>query len=256
MYKLKYAISDCLVMANRSIKHMIRNFELVINVLVLPIVLLLLFVLVFGGAMNVGDAKYIDYVAAGVIVLCITQCSAISAVSITTDVKQGIFERFKSMPVFRPSIIAGHFASSLIKCVFTAIVLVAVSFMIGFKTKADFNQWLLIVGIIVLYSVAITLISIFIGLIANSPDGATGYAYILNVLPYLSSAFAPTETMSDKVKVFVENQPLTHVIDALRELFLGSYNWESIKLALIWILGLMLASLFIIYIAFRRRIKS
>ena len=255
MFNIKQKLSDCSVMTNRALKHILRNPENFTIVLILPIVLLLLFVFVFGGAMDTGEIKYIDYVASGVIVLCITQCSAITAVAVTSDIQNGIVERFKSLPIYRPSILVGYFISSMLKNIMTSAVLFAVAFMAGLKVKADFGQWLTIVGILILFSMVLTLVSMFIGLITKNPDAATGYGFIMNVLPYLSSAFAPTDSMNKVVKAFVENQPLTHVIDSVRFLFLGTYDEDSLKLTFIWLVGLFIAFSLAVLVVFKKKMR-
>ena len=201
--------------------------------------MMLLFVYLFGGAMNVGDVDYVNYVVPGVIVLSIGYCAAVTAVSINTDMTRGIIDRFRSMPISQSSILTGHVLASVARNYLSTILVTAVAVAIGFRPVAGFMEWVIVAGILLLYMLVITWFAVLFGLIAKTADGAGTFSFFILFFPYLSSGFVPTDTMPMVLRVVSENQPLTPIIESLRSLLMHSAADEHLLPAVLWCVGLL-----------------
>lgn len=216
----RHVLSDAATMIVRSLRLATRDPDSLIVSLVLPIMILLLFVNVFGGALQVGTA-YVQYATPGVILLCAGYGAANTAIAVQQDSSGGIIDRFRSMPIASATFLVGHVVASVVKnFVMTAITL-GVAFMIGFRADAGAAQWLAAAAILSLYVLAITWAATFVGVLVRSPDAAGAFAFVMLLLPYASSAFVPPETMPAWLRGFAEHQPVTPVIESLRGLLTG-----------------------------------
>ncbi len=209
------------VFIRRSILHSLRTPDQLIMAIALPTILMLLFVWVFGGAIQ-HDGGYVDYVVPGIILLCAGYGAASTAVDVAHDMTAGIIDRFRTMPMRASAVITGHVVASLLRNIVATAVVIGVGVAVGFRPHADVGQWLAVAGLVALYILVITFLFAAIGLAASSPDAANGYGFILMFLPYLSSAFVPVDTMPGWLQWVAEHQPLTPIIETIRGLLLDT----------------------------------
>ncbi|EGG36732.1 ABC transporter permease [Paenibacillus sp. HGF5] len=230
------------VFIGRSLRHSIRNAEAMITAMVLPIMLMLLFTYVFGGALD-PSGQYVNYVVPGIILLCAGFGSSSTAVDVSQDMTNGIIDRFRTMPIQSLSVITGHVVASLARNMLATGVVIAVALLVGFRPSAGLMDWLLAIGLIALFIFAFTWLYAAIGLVAGSPAAASSYGFILLFLPYLSSAFVPTETMPAWLQGIASNQPITPVIESIRGLLTGGSIQDQIGWAIGWCLFILIGSM-------------
>ena len=235
-------LRDTYVLLGRSLRHIVRSPDTIITTAVTPIVMLLMFVYVFGGAIDTGGVTYVNYLLPGILLITVASGVAYTALRLFTDVSGGIFERFQSMPIARSAVLWGHVVTSLIANLISLVLVVLVALAIGFRSGAGILAWLAVLGIIVLFTLALTWLAVIPGLTATSPDGAGAFAYPLLFLPFVSSAFVPTDSMPGPVRWFAEHQPVTSIVDTIRGLYaeqpVGSHLW----IALAWCVGLLVVA--------------
>ncbi len=242
--QLKNNLSDTQVMIGRRLRHSFRSVDTIITVIAMPVMIMLMFVYVFGGAMKTGSIKYINYVLPGIILMTISSGVAYTAVGLNMDITSGFFDRFRSMPIAESSILTGHVLTSLVFSSFSSVVVVIVAFIMGFRASAGITDVLLIIGILLLYTLTTTWLAVMFGLMAKTAEGAGIFAYPLIFLPFVSSAFAPTETMPGPLRVFAENQPVTHIVNAVRALIDGKPIGNDAMIAVLWCLVILVAAYF------------
>jgi ABC-2 type transport system permease protein len=233
---------DVTTLLGRSLRHVLRSPDTIITSAITPIVMLLLFVYVFGGAIETGDVSYVNYLLPGILLITVASGVAYTSLRMHTDLAGGIFERFRSMPIARTAFLWGHVVTSLIANLVSIVLVVLVAIAIGFRSGAGVAAWLAVLGIVVLVTLAFTWLAVSAGLAAKSAEGAGAFAYPLLFLPFISSAFVPTTTMPGPVRWFAEHQPITSIVNTLRNLVaeesLGTDGW----LAVGWSVGLLLAA--------------
>jgi len=255
MYKRSYLnnISDCKTMASRSIKHIFRNVDTLIMTLVIPISILLVFTYLFGGAVNVGlDIKYINYVVPGILILSVGYSASTTSIGINSDFQKGIIDRFRSMPIARSSFLIGHIIAALIRNVITTILVIGFAFIIGFRTDASFNDWIIIIIILILFALMITSLAAMFGLLASSPDGAGVFGFVMMFLPYLTSAFVPLESMPKVLQKFSRYQPIGVVVDTIKH-YLLDFEGGNITVSIIWCFSIALIAIVISTIIYMRK---
>ncbi|WP_459550127.1 ABC transporter permease [Nocardia sp. X0981] len=243
-------------MMGRNIRHTLRSPDALISTLALPIMILLMFVYVFGGAMDVGNSAFVDYVVPGIILLCASFGAATTAVGISVDITEGIVDRFRTMAISRSAFLTGHVAESLLRNTAATAVVVGVALVIGFRPTADPLRWLAAAALLALLVLALSWVSACFGLIASSPEAANGFTIFAMFLPYISSAFVPPETMPNWLRGFAEHQPVTPVIETLRALLVGTPMGNSAVLALAWWGGIAVVAYLTALILFRRRTRN
>lgn len=249
-----HAYADTVALTGRSLRHISRSVDTIITTALTPIALLLLFVYVFGGAIEAGGASYVDYLLPGIMLIAIASGIAYTAVRLFTDMQSGIFERFHSMPITRSSVLWAHVLTSLVANGITVAIIVVVGLAMGFRTAAGVGAWLAVAGILALFTLALTWLAVIAGLTAKSVDGAAGFSYPLIFLPFISSAFVPTETMPGPVRWFAENQPVTSIVDTIQHLFAGEPVGSDIWVALGWCVGVLVVAYLGAMAAYRRRV--
>ncbi|WP_433665191.1 ABC transporter permease [Nocardia sp. CA-128927] len=242
-------------MLSRNLRHTVRSPDTMLMTIALPVTILLMFVYVFGGAMNVGGA-YIDYVVPGIILLCAGFGSATTAVSLATDLTNGIIDRFRSMAIARSSVLTGHVVESVLRNLITTTLVILVAVAIGFRPTGDPLRWLAAYGIIVMYVLAMSWLAAVFGLLAKNPEAANACTFFFMFLPYVSSAFVPPESMPSALHWFAENQPVTPVIETMRGLLMGTPIGNSALLAVLWCGGIALAGYLAAGVLFRRRTRD
>jgi len=249
-----HVLGDSTVMLGRSIKHVSRSLDTIITVTIMPIAFLLLFRYVFGGAIQAGSGDYTNYLMPGVLLIAIASGISYTGFRLFNDMKSGIFERFHSMPIARSSVLWGHVLTSMVANAISVVVIVLVGLGIGFRTSAGVLAWLAVAGILALFTLALTWLAIVAGLSASTPDGASAFSYPLIFLPFISSAFVPTETMPGPVRAFAENQPVTAIVNSIRALFDQRPVGDDIWTALAWCAGILVIAYAFAMAAYRRRI--
>jgi ABC-2 type transport system permease protein len=217
----------------------------------LPIIFLLLFVYVFGGTLGAGlggasggRAEYINYVTPGIILLTVSGAATSTAVSVAMDMTEGIVARFRTMAIFRPSILTGHVLSSMIGTLLGMTVVIGVALLIGFRPTATPVEWLAAAGILALLVFAITWLAVALGLLAKNPEGASNFPMPLTLLPFLGSGFVPTDSMPTWLRWFAEYQPFTPVMETLRGLLLGTEIGNSAVISIAWYTGITVVCFF------------
>ena len=246
---------DTAVLTKRSLRHITRSLDTIITTSIMPIAFMLLFVYVFGGAINTGPGtgSYVDYLLPGILLITIASGISYTAFRLFLDMKSGIFERFSSMPIARSSVLWAHVLTSPVANLASLGVVVIVALVMGFRADAGVLPWLAILGILVLFTLALTWLAVIPGLTATTVDGASAFAYPLIFLPFISSAFVPTESMPGPVRVFAENQPVTSIVDAIRSLLTGQPVGSDIWFALAWCVGILVVAYLAAMVVYRRR---
>jgi ABC-2 type transport system permease protein len=245
-------MSDALTMSGRCVRLSMRHLDALITSLMLPVMLMLLFVYLFGGAIHTG-MHYVTYVVPGVILLCAGFGSATTAVSVSQDMSGGIVDRLRSLDVGGASVLAGHVAASVVRNVASALLVLAVALAIGFRPTADPLAWLAVAGLLLVFVVAISWLAAAIGLLAKSPEAANGFTFFVMFLPYASSAFVPVDTMPSWLQGFAEHQPVTPIIETVRGLLLDTPVGNEPWVALAWCAGILAVSIAASGVLFARR---
>ena len=236
----KHFFSDMGVMLGRSMRHILRSMDTIITVTIMPIALMLLFVYVFGGAIQTSTDNYVNYLLPGILLIAIASGISYTAYRLFMDMERGIFERFHSMPIARSTVLWGHVLSSLVSNSISVAVIFLVAFIMGFRSPAGVWSWFAVAGILALFTLALTWIAAIAGLSAKTVDGVGAISYPLIFLPFISSAFVPTESMPPAVRAFAENQPVTSIVETIRELLSGQPVGIEIWIALAWCLGILI----------------
>ncbi|MFJ3383768.1 MULTISPECIES: ABC transporter permease [unclassified Curtobacterium] len=249
-----HPIHDTAVLTGRSLKHVWRSPDTIITTAVMPIAFLLLFVYVFGGAIDTGSTSYVDYLLPGILLITVASGVAYTSYRLFLDLQSGIDERFRSMPIVRAASLWAHVLTSLVANLVSVTVVVGVALVMGFRSSAGVGAWLGVLGILVLFTLALTWIAVVAGLSARSVDGASAFSYPLVFLPFISSAFVPTDTMPGPVRWFAEHQPVTSIVDSIRALFAGQSPHADLWIALAWCAGILLVAFGAALLVQRRRI--
>ena len=250
-----YFVGDTTVLTGRSLRHILRSPDTIITTAVTPVALMLLFVYVFGGAIDTGSGSYIDYMLPGILLITIASGIAYTAYRLFLDLQGGIFERFQSMPIARPSALWAHVLTSLVANLISLVIVVGVALLMGFRTGASVLGWLAVAGILILFTLALTWVAVIAGLSAKTVDGASAFSYPLIFLPFISSAFVPTETMPGPVRWFAENQPVTSIVNTIRDIFAQQPVGADIWIALAWCVGILIVAYFFAMAIYRRKIS-
>ncbi len=249
-------LGDTAVLTGRSLRHITRSFDTIITTTITPIAMMLLFVYVFGGAINTGSDSYVSYQLPGILLVTVASGVAYTALRLFLDMQSGIFERFQSMPIARSSVLWAHVLTSLVANLVSLLVVVLVALLLGFRSPAGVEAWLAVAGILILFTLALTWMAVIAGLSATSGEGAGVFAYPLIFLPFISSAFVPTDTMPGPVRVFAENQPVTSIVNTIRDLFTQQPVGTDIWIALAWCVGILVVAYVFAMSTYRRRIAS
>ena len=246
------ALRDTVTLFGRSMRHIQRSPDTIITVAIVPIMLMLMFVYVFGGAIRTGTSNYVNYTVPGILLIAVASGASYTAMRIFTDKQSGMVARFHSMPVARSALLWGHVLTSLVSNALSLVVIIAIAVAMGFRTTGPVTAWVAAVGILALFTLALTWLAVIPGLTAKSVDGAVAFAYPLIFLPFISSAFVPTATMPTPVRVFAEHQPVTAIVGTLRSLFEGHRVGSDIWIALLWCAAIGLVSFAVAIRAYRR----
>lgn len=217
-------VKEIFVMFKRSMRHIFRSMDTIITVCITPIAIMLLFSYVLGGAIET-EGSYINYILPGVMLITIGSGIAYVAYRLYIDKSSGMFERFRSLPISRITVLWGHVLTSLVSNGISVIVVILVALSMGFRSSASLFDWLIVFCILGIFALALTWIAVISGLVAKSPDGAGAFSYLVIFLPFISSAFVPTDTMPFVVRTFAENQPVTYLVEAILQLIVKPTYW-------------------------------
>jgi ABC-2 type transport system permease protein len=250
----KHFFGDTTVLLGRSLRHVLRSPDTIITTAIMPIAFMLLFVYVFGGAIKHGPGAYVTYLLPGILLITIASGISYTAFRLFLDMRGGIFGRFQSMPIARSSVLWSHVLTSLVANLISLVVVVLVALAMGFRSGAGALAWLAVAGILMLFTLALTWLAVIPGLTAKSPDGASGFSYPLIFLPFVSSAFVPTATMPGPVRAFADNQPVTSIVNTVRDLLAQQPVSTSIWTALAWCLGILIVAYAVATTTYHRKI--
>jgi ABC-2 type transport system permease protein len=247
---------DTAVLLGRTLRHITRSPDTIITVSIMPIALMLLFRYVLGGAINTGHApgQYVNYLLPGILLITIATGISYTTLRLFTDMQTGIFERFQSLPIARSSVLWAHVLTTVVSTLISLVIVVFIALPMGFRSGAGAPAWLAVAGIIVLLTLALTWIAVIAGLFAKTAEGGSAYAYPLIFLPFVSSAFVPTRTMPGPVRAFADNQPMTSIINTIRDLLARQPVSSSIWTALAWCLGILIVAYALAMAAYHRKI--
>lgn len=254
---LIWALNDTWLMTKRSITHIIRSLDQVMSLLLFPIMFMLLNRYVLGGAIDTGNVSYANYLFAGILVQVLAFGANYTTINLAVDLKEGIVDRFRSLPMSSAALLVGHVVADLLRNVISAVIIIGVGFAVGFRPNASLKEWFLVFGLALLFSLAVSWVSAILGLLVKSLEAAQwiGFVFIFP-LTFVSSAFVPVQTMPSWLQAFAQNQPLTHVIDTMRSLLVGTPLDNSGWLAGLWSLSLIATAMPLSFWMFRRRSRK
>jgi ABC-2 type transport system permease protein len=250
MTSLNYAVADSATMLRRNLRHMQRYPALTAMVLGIPVILLLIFVYVFGGTLGAGlgphvtdsRAAYLSFVVPGILLLTLAGAVQATAVTIAMDMTTGIIARFRTMSIARASVLTGHVLGSMIQSMLGVGVIIGLAFLLGFRSGASPLAWLAAIGLLALTALALTWLTVALGLVAKSVETASNTPMFLMLLPFLGSGFVPTSSLPAGLRWFAEYQPFTPVTTAVRRLLLGGAIGDNAVIAIAWGVGVSLVA--------------
>ena len=249
-----HVLGDTGVLTGRSLRHILRSPDTIITTAVTPIALMLLFVYVFGGAIDTGSERYVNYLLPGILLITIAMGISYTAFRLFTDMKSGIFERFQSMPIARSSVLWAHVLTSLVSNLISLVIVMLVALLMGFRSPAGVLAWLGVAGILMLFTLTVTWLAVIAGLSAKTTDGAGAFSYPIIFLPFISSAFVPTDTMPGPVRAFAEHQPVTSIVNTIRDLITQQPVSTDIWTALAWCFGVLVVAYALAMATYHRKI--
>jgi ABC-2 type transport system permease protein len=249
-------LGDTALLTGRSLRHILRSPDTIITTTIMPIAFMLLFVYVFGGAISQGSgsARYVQYLLPGILLITIASGISYTAYRLFLDMQSGIFERFQSMPIARSSVLWAHVLTSVVANLVSLVVVVGVALLMGFRSGAGPLAWLAVAGILLLFTLALTWLAVIPGLTATSVDGASAFSYPLIFLPFISSAFVLTATMPGPVRAFAEHQPVTSIVNTIRDLYAQQPVGTGIWIALAWCVGILIVAYALAMATYHRKI--
>ncbi|MFD1464935.1 ABC transporter permease [Lapidilactobacillus mulanensis] len=244
---MKNYLSDTMTLANRLIKHNLRSMDTIITVVAMPVAMLLMFIYILGGSMQlpgVSHGEYVNYILPAILFMTLATGSAYTALRVFMDKSSGMFDRFKSMPIAKSAVLNGQVVSSVLFLMFSTVIVLLISFLTGFRAQANLGQWLLTFILVIGFAIMVTWLSVPFGLAAKSIDSASAFSYLLLLLLFVSSGFSSVEGMPTPVRVFAEHQPMTTMITAVRQLLAGQNPTADFWQSIVWIIGITLVSFF------------
>jgi ABC-2 type transport system permease protein len=247
MSTLGYTVSDSATMLRRSLRRMLHYPSMTLMLVSLPVVLLLLFVYVFGGTLGAGlggasggRAEYLAYVVPGIIMLTVATGAQGTAISVAMDMTEGIIARFRTMAISRASVLTGHVLGSMIQTMIGLAVVIGVALLIGFRPAAGLAGWIGAIGVLAMTTLALTWLSVALGMVTKSVEAASNLPMPLTLLPFLGSGFVPTDSMPTGLRWFAEYQPFTPIMETVRGLLMGTAIGSSAVIAVAWCAGITL----------------
>jgi ABC-2 type transport system permease protein len=247
-----WAIDNSMVLIERSVRISLRNVEALLTAVILPVLLMLLFVYVFGGAINTGGA-YVNYVVPGIVVLCAAFGSSTTATSVAYDMSNGSMDRFRSLPIVSGAVLTGHVVASVARNIVAMVLVLGVAWLVGWRPNAGLVEWAGAVGVLLLFMAAISWTAAALGLLVKSVDAASGITFGVTFLPYLSSAFVPTDTMPAWLQPIADHNPITPMIETVRGLFMGAPVGDAWWQTIAWFGGILVVAWVAAALLFKRQ---
>lgn len=252
--KLFFVFSDTAVLIMRSLRHIFKNLDQILSIIISPVMFMLLFRYVFGGAIDTGGTTYVNYLVAGILVQTLAFGATTTSLSVANDLKQGIIERLKTLPIVSSGVLMGHVVADLVRNVLSSIVMIGIALLVGFRPEASFLDWTYILALVLLFTFAFSWLSAVMGLVAKSVEATQWIGFVVVFpLTFASSAFVPTEGMPRGLRFFAENQPVTHIIEAIRALMNGTDIGNHGIISIIWCAGFALLAIPIAGYLFRHK---
>lgn len=248
--------SDTAVLTVRTMRHVTRSIDTIITTAIMPIAIMMLFVFILGGAIDTGSQSDVNYMLPGILLITVASGISYTAYRLFMDSQNGIFERFQSMPIARSGILWAHVLTSLAANLISVAIVVGVAVLMGFRSGAGVLAWIGIAGILSLFTLALTWVAVIAGLTAKTVDGASAFSYPLIFLQFVSSAFVPTGSMPGPVRAFAENQPVTSIVNTIRDLFAQQPVGSDIWVAVAWCIGILLAAIAGAVVIYRKKISQ
>jgi ABC-2 type transport system permease protein len=249
-----WVLSDSWLMTKRSITHIVRSLDQVMSLVLFPIMFMLLNRYIFGGAIDTGSVSYANYLFAGILVQTLAFGANYTTINLAVDLKEGIVDRFRSLPMASSALVIGHVVADLARNIISGAIIILIGFLVGFRPSASFDEWLLVIGLAMLFTLAISWLSAILGMVVKSLEAAQWVGFVVIFpLTFVSSAFVPIETLPSALQAFVRNQPLTHVIDTVRHYLVGTPLDNSGWLAVVWCTAIIIVSVPVTTWLFRRR---
>lgn len=249
---LYWVFRDTSTLVMRSLRHIFKNLDQLLSLVIQPIMFMLLFRYVFGGAINTGETTYVNYLVAGILIQTAAFGAMTTSINVATDLQRGIIDRLKSLPIISSAVLTGHVIADLVRNVISSTIMILVALLVGFSPSASFEEWLLATCILLLFTFAVSWLSAIMGLLAKTVEAVQWLGFVaIFPLTFASSAFTPTAGMPYALRVFAENQPVTHVIEAMRALMVGTPMGDHATIAIIWCIGFTIFSIPIASILFR-----
>ncbi|MGM0213078.1 ABC transporter permease [Enterococcus sp. AZ109] len=251
---MRKTIFDSWIMFKRCLAISLRNPETLLTATVLPFIVMLLFTNILGNMTQLPNFSYVDFIVPGIIMQSIGQASQYSAMNVATDMTKGIIDRFRTMSISKSAVIIGHTGAGVIRNSISIVIIIGTAIVIGFRPQAGFQDWAIVIGLLILVNIAMSLISVMCGLIAKSAEGSISLMLPFFILPLVSSGFAPVDTMADGIRWFARNQPMTPIIDSIRSLTLDLPLDDNLTIALAWCIGTILVAYFVSLQIYKRKI--
>lgn len=242
MTRFSLAVRDSLTMLGRTLRHIRRNAPAVVGSLGTPVFILLMMVYVFGGAMKGAGPHYINYILPGMLLVTVIQGTGMVAIRINSDMSQGIIARFRTMAISRAAVLIGHVGGGVIGILVSIGIVIGLALLLGFEPTANLVEWIAALGVLTLFASAVTMLAAALGLVIKTPDGVSSALFPMYMLPFFSSAFAPTDTMPAAMAWFARYQPFTPIIETVRGLLLGTPLGNSAIAAVLWSVGIIVVS--------------
>lgn len=246
-------VRDCWVLIIRSLKHIIKNMDQLLSLVMQPVMFMLLFRYVFGGAIDTGNISYVNFLMAGIIVQTAAFGATTTAMNVALDLKRGIVDRFRSLPMADTAVLVGHVTADLVRNLISTFIMILVGLLVGFRPTAGVQEWLLAAGLLLVFTFAVSWLSAILGLMVKTVEAVMWISFVaIFPLTFASSAFVPTKGMPWVLRVFAENQPVTHTIDALRAFTVGTELGNHGWIALAWWAGITIVAIPLCGWLFRR----
>lgn len=251
--RLYWVISDAYILVKRSLMHIFLHTDQLLGLAIQPLMFMLLFRYIFAGAIDAGDTTYVNFLVAGILVQSAAFGASTTSFSIAMDMKRGFVDRLKSLPIASWGLLMGHVVSDLVRNLISGVIMIGVAYIVDFRPTASLTDWLAIIGLLLLFTFAVSWLSAILGLIAKSVEAVQWMSFlIIFPLTFASAAFVPTNTMVPALRFFAENQPVTHVIEAIRALMIGTPIGNHATLSIIWFGTIALVSMPIATYLFRK----
>lgn len=246
---------DSWIMFKRCLFISLRNPEAILVAIIVPFILMLLFGTIFGSISDIDNFNYIDFIVPGIILQSIGQASQYSAMNVASDMKTGIIDRFRTMSISKSAVLIGHTAAGVIRNTISTIIIFVTALLLGFRPKGSFGDCCIVIGLLIMVNTTVSLLGVLCGLLSKTVEGASSLMLPLFVLPFISSGFAPVETLNSSIRWFAKTQPMTPIINSIRSLTLNLPLDNNLTIALAWCIGIILVAYFSSLHVYQRKIS-